>query len=479
MGQSQLRRLIAERARQSPDVAFLEDARSPRSVSFGQLDETTSAWTATLDEAELPDRATVLVDVADPLAFAAAFVAVIASGRCVVPVDANAPVGEKARMRRTVRAAMVISDTSGSGDVLVDELGHPRCAVFQPLVGEHEAGSLRLFTSGSTGEPKAVELTEAQLLHVAGQIAAHNQLGPRDRGYNSLPLFHINAEVVGVLASLVAGSTLILDRKFQRSGFWALMTERGITWINAVPALLAILAREPLPARPAGLRFIRSASAPLPASVRAAIRAAFGPVLVESYGMTEAASQITATVLAPDATPDGSVGRPIGVELQVRDEEGRRVDSGEIGRIWIRGEGVITGYVDGTAPERFDADGWLDTGDLGQLDAEGNLIHIGRADDVINRGGELVHPREIEEVLLADDRVTDAVVVGREDDVLGEVPVAYIVTTSADAGLSAELMARCEQHLSRFKRPVDLIVVDELPRASTGKVLRAEVRAAR
>jgi acyl-CoA synthetase (AMP-forming)/AMP-acid ligase II len=191
--------------------------------------------------------------------------------------------------------------------------------------------------------------------------------------------------------------------------------------------------------------------------------------------MTEAASQITATALPPESSPTGSVGRPLGVDLQLRTADGDLVTDGGVGRIWLRGPGVITGYVDGRAADRFDADGWLDTGDLGQLDADGNLTHIGRADDVINRGGELVHPREIEEVLLADDRVTDAVVLGRPDDVLGEVPVAYVVTTAEPDELRPDLLARCESELSRYKRPVELIFVGDLPRAATGKIRRGEV----
>jgi oxalate---CoA ligase len=481
MSDSQLRRLIDEQSQRFPTEAFLQDARGERVVSFDELRQSAGSWRATLDAAELPERSNVLIDIVDPIAFSVTFLGVIAAGRCAVPIDPNAPDGEKARVRAAVRPALVVrsadvdSDVASAGIAVGDD-GRPVIVARPARSLSGRDGALRLHTSGSTGEPKAVELSESQLLHVARQIAAHNRLAPGDRGYNSLPLFHINAEVVGVLASLVAGSTLVLDRKFQRRGFWQLMAQQHITWINSVPAMLAILAGDPLPARPDGLRFIRSASAPLPGSVRRAVSDAFGAVLIESYGMTEAASQITATALPPARSPDGSVGRPIGVELQIRTEDGSRASAGEVGRIWIRGDGVVTAYVGGRAAERFDEDGWLDTRDLGQLDVDGNVIHLGRMDDVINRGGELVHPREIEEVLLADDRVLDAAVVGRADNILGEVPVAYVVTRTAGAVLRAELMMRCETHLSRFKRPVEVVFVDDLPRAPTGKVLRSEVQ---
>jgi acyl-CoA synthetase (AMP-forming)/AMP-acid ligase II len=129
-----------------------------------------------------------------------------------------------------------------------------------------------------------------------------------------LPLFHINAQVVALLATLVAGGTLVLDRRFHRTGFWQLLEQRRITWVNAVPAILSILALDNLPEIPPRLRFIRSASAPLPAATRDRVAAGSGVAVVESYGMTEAASQITATPLR-GGHPPGSVGRPAGVEL--------------------------------------------------------------------------------------------------------------------------------------------------------------------
>jgi acyl-CoA synthetase (AMP-forming)/AMP-acid ligase II len=342
-------------------------------------------------------------------------------------------------------------------------------------------GSVVLLTSGSTGRPKAVELGEPQLLHVAGAVVAHHRITPADRGYNPLPLFHVNAQVVGLLATLVAGAELVLDRRFHRTGFWPLLVERDVTWVNAVPSMLTILSRCDVPAVPPGLRFVRSASAPLPPAVRELITVRIGVPVVESYGMTEAASQITATPLDGRARP-GSVGRPVGVELRVVDEEGVPCPPEVVGRVEIRGAGVIEGYAGADRrrpPSRGGginaacADGWLDTADLGRLDADGHLYLAGRADDVINRGGELVYPREVEEVLLGDAQVLEAVVVGRPDVVLGEVPVALV---RADPGAADRLQARCVTHLARFKRPVEIRVVDALPLGPTGKVRRAELR---
>src|SRR6202012_6039888 len=173
-----------------------------------------------------------------------------------------------------------------------------------------------------------------------------------------------------------------------------------------------------------------------------------------------------------------SCGRPIGLELEIRDPNGHLVPTGTTGTVWLRGAGVIRRYVGDRAAERFDGDGWLNSGDLGYLDAGGFLFLAGRSDDVINRGGELLYPREIEEVLIADPSVRDAVVVGRSDPILGQVAVAYVIPAgSSDAVESADelvdrLSARCPGQLSRYKLPEAIHPVESLPRAATGKIQR-------
>jgi acyl-CoA synthetase (AMP-forming)/AMP-acid ligase II len=195
--------------------------------------------------------------------------------------------------------------------------------------------------------------------------------------------------------------------------------------------------------------------------------------------MTEAASQITSTPPLDAAVATG-VGWPRGSEVQVRRPDGRLAEPGEPGALFLRGPGVVTRYLFGAVPERFDADGWLATGDLGSVGSDGSITLSGRSDDVINRGGEKVYPGEVEEVLLGDPRVLEAVVVGRPDAVLGTVPVAYVIPVDPDGidpeELIADLTARCVEQLVAFRRPVQLTVVSDLPRAPAGKVRRSEVR---
>jgi acyl-CoA synthetase (AMP-forming)/AMP-acid ligase II len=307
-------------------------------------------------------------------------------------------------------------------------------------------------------------LTEAQLAHVAACVVAHHRLTAKDRGYCSLPLFHVNAEVVGVLATLAAQARLAIDRRFSRQGFWDVIRQRKITWINAVPAIITLLASEEPPDQPHVVRFIRSASAPLPAAVLERFEETVGIPVVETYGMTEAASMITANPIEGPRKA-GSAGRPAGTEVRVIPEG----QPGTIGRVQIRGRGVITRYAEGGKPGAITADGWLDTGDLGHLDEDGYLFLAGRSDDVINRGGEKIYPREIEEILLAQPGVQSAVVVGSPDEVLGSRPVAYV---TGEPGIEDSLRVACEARLPKYKRPGAYYLVDEMPIGPTGKVQR-------
>ena len=484
-----LRAVIRNRSASDGERPYLEDARSERVVTARALDDAVAAWARVFEELDIGPSGAVLVDVGDPVAFAVVHLAAIATGRRSVPVDTGQPPTEPARLAALLGgAALVVSDrdvdvaVDGAAAARVDEAGLPVAvrAGDAPVAAPDALpeGSVVLFTSGSTGTPKGVELPESQLLVVARAVAGHNALTEHDRGFNALPLFHVNAEVVGLLATLVSGATLVLDRRFRRTGFWELLAERRVTWVNAVPAMLAVLAKTGQVAFPATVRFVRSASAALPEAVRQSL----GDVpLVVSWGMTEGASQITATPLGAPSRA-GSVGVPVGTEVEVRGDDGAVLPPGVLGALWVRGPGIVRSYLHGRAAERFDAERWLSTGDLGSVSGDGWVTLVGRSDDVINRGGEKVHPAEVEDVLLRDPRVLEAVVVGRPDDVLGHVPVAYVVlqpdvAAAAGDAVVADLSALAASELARARRPVSVTVVPDLPRAPTGKVQRARVRA--
>ncbi|HVT69252.1 MAG TPA: AMP-binding protein [Trebonia sp.] len=506
-----LRDWIDQAAASHGDDVYLADARGTATLTYAELSETARDTELRLEKAGLMPGSRIGVRLTDPLEYAAALVAIVAAGRVAVPLDPGAPEADLARVLAVARPDATVTVDAGSVDTGRPGGQAPRSVTgeakrsFGPVLFDFDlegralggpgappaaaVGGIFLSTSGTTGTPKGILLREEQLMHVAASVVAAHRLTRADRGYCSLPLFHVNAEVVGVLATLRAGAYLALDRKFSRRGFWEIIGDRQITWINAVPAIISILSMDPPAARPAALRFVRSASAPLPLASLRKFEDAVGVPVVETYGMTEAASMITANPVDGPRKP-GSAGRPAGSQVRVEAaddpvsggpvsggpvSDGRDAAPGEIGRVKIRGAGVITAYDSGGKPGVIDADGWLDTGDLGYLDTDGYLFLVGRSDDVINRGGEKIYPRDIEEILLAQPGVRSAAIIGIPDAVLGERPVAYITPADGAPGtevLAAALRAVCAERLPRYKQPAEFRFMDQLPLGPTGKISR-------
>ena len=496
-----IRHWMAQGADERPAQCFLKGAHDDRTVTYAQLAMLARDLEAQLDRIGAPSDGPIAVSCEDYLDYAATFVALLAGGRTVVPLDPRAPAPELRRTRAltgtvaTITRTGLFVDGAGPGGVLVDmpdgSSGRSSGSAGTGGVGLSACGgpgnaresAVLLGTSGTTGAPKVVRLTEGQLAHVARGIAMHHRLTPGERGFSPLPLFHVNGEVVALLATLAGQASIVLDDRFHRTGFWENVGRHGATWVNVVPAIITILAATaPLAAAPVevrrqvlgNVRFVRSASAPLPVATLERFETATGLRVVESYGMTEAASMITANPVDGVRKP-GSVGPPVGCHLRVVDRSGRPLPSGEVGLIDVKGPGVITGYAVG-GEGAFTPDGWLSTSNLGYQDEDGYVFLVGRADDVVNRGGELIYPREVEEVLLADPQVRAAVVVGLPDPVLGAVPVAYVVAPGLSvperAQLVADLESRCRAQLNAFKVPVATLVVDNLPVGPTGKLSR-------
>jgi oxalate---CoA ligase len=497
-----LNELIAVRALTSGSRSFAEDARSDRRLCYGDLPQAVRQWSRVLDGLGVPVGSPVGVAIKDPLDFVAAFLGVMGAGRWVAPIDPSAPDAVIADSCQRLALPLVLaSRTAPRGVELtwvplsegapgsVEAVTAERSSRSERLdLNETASGGVSLSSSGTSGTPKVISLDEALLLRRAGAIAAHHELSASDRGFNPLPLFHINAEVVGLLSSLVAGSSVVLDDRFHRTGFWELITARAITWINAVPAIIAHLSdRSPSEELPTGVRFIRSASAPLPLATHQRFSRSVGIPILETYGMTEAASQITANPLH-GVRKRGSVGKPVEAELRIVPmDHGAEVLDGSglsrrVGRVEIRGPGVISRYSSPGYEDRFSPGGWLRTGDLGYLDEDGYLFLAGREDDVINRGGFKLMPRDIEEAILTEPSVREVAVVARYDQALGEVPVAFVVLRqdNLEPDDLAKAMTAIERHcamtLARPGRPAAFHVVKALPTGTNGKLHRRALR---
>jgi len=338
--------------------------------------------------------------------------------------------------------------------------------------------ALILHTSGSTGRPKRVPLTHANLSISARNVARSYALSKGDVSLCVMPLFHVHGLVASTLATLATGGTVVVPQKFSPLSFWRVARDHGATWYSAVPTIhqLLLARAEKGAARPAGaekLRFIRSCSASLPPQVMHDLEAAFGAPVLEAYGMTEAAHQMSSNPLPPAARLPGSVGRGTDVRISIMDPEGRHLPAGERGEVVIQGPNVVTGYENNPEANATSfTGGWFRTGDQGFLDDNGYLTLTGRLKEMINRGGEKISPREIDEVLLAHPSVTEAVCFGTPHPTWGEEVAAAVVVQPSTATTEAELLAYCKERLADYKRPKQIHIVEAIPRTATGKIQR-------
>lgn len=337
--------------------------------------------------------------------------------------------------------------------------------------------SMLLHTSGTTSRPKIVPLSQANLAASAQHIRDTLQFTAADCGLNIMPLFHIHGLIAGVLAPLAAGSQVFCTPGFNALKFFAWMDEARPTWYTAVPTMhQAILGRagknaDVISRHP--LRFLRSSSSSIPPQVIRELEDVFQAPLIESYGMTEATHQMASNPLPPAVRKPGSVGRAAGPEIAIMDEAGTLLPPGGIGEIVIRGPNVTAGYENNPKAnaEAFDH-GWFRTGDQGTLDDEGYLSLTGRLKEIINRGGEKISPREIDEILMDHAAVAQVVCFGLPHPKLGEEVGAVVVLREGAAVTERELQAFVARRAADFKVPKKILFMDEIPKGATGKLQR-------
>jgi acyl-CoA synthetase (AMP-forming)/AMP-acid ligase II len=294
-----------------------------------------------------------------------------------------------------------------------------------------------------------------------------------------LPLYHINAFAVTMLAPLAHGGSLAMPPRFSAGKFWAMAGETQCTWINVVPTIVSYLLEGEVPPREAlaRIRFCRSASAALPVEHHRAFERKFGVGIIETMGLTETVAPAFSNPLDPAARKVGSVGRASGCEARIVDDRGQPVADGLAGEVVIRGPQVTRGYYknpEATASAFF-PDGWFRSGDIGVRDADGFFFITGRIKELIIKGGENIAPREIDEVLLRHPAVLDAAAVGVPDRHYGQEIVACVVRREGRACSAEELRAFCVEHLGKYKAPKAIHFVADLPRGPSGKVQRLKL----
>jgi acyl-CoA synthetase (AMP-forming)/AMP-acid ligase II len=338
----------------------------------------------------------------------------------------------------------------------------------EPAAPAEDAPCLLMYTSGTTGRPKGCLHTQRSVVSGALYVQQAHALTEQDRVLSSLPLYHINGQIVATVGPLVHGASVVAPRRFSVKQFWEQLARHECTWFNVVPTIISYLVAG---TESAGqdlrrVRFGRSASAPLPPELHRDFERKFGISIIETMGMTETAAPIFSNPLDPAKRKYGSVGVPVGNQARVRD-----------GELQVRGDNLMREYY--RDPEQtakaFTPDGWLRTGDLGHVDAEGYYFITGRLKELIIKGGENIAPREIDDALYKHPAVLEAAAVGVPDAHYGQEILAAVVLKPGARASEAELRAFCERELGRYKTPKQFRFMDELPKGPSGKVQRLKL----
>ena len=340
--------------------------------------------------------------------------------------------------------------------------------------------ALLVYTSGTTGRPKGVELTHANLDAMTAAMVEAMALDEHDHSLLILPLFHVNGIVVSVLSPLRAGGQATIAGRFDPRTFFTTLEQARPTYFSGVPAIYTMLANLPAEVEPdtSSLRFVACGAAPMPAALIGQVEERFGVVLVEGYGLSEGTCASTSNPLDGVRKP-GTVGVALpGQTVAIMDPDGELLPQGERGEIVIQGPTVMRGYLN--KPEETAKtlqDGWLHTGDVGILDEDGYLRIVDRVKDMIIRGGENIYPQEIEQAMLAHPAVLEAAVIGRPHAVMGEEPVAFVSVKDGASLDEDELIAFLTERIAKFKLPTQVTVIDEVPKNPVGKIDKPRLRA--
>ncbi len=477
MGFTNVADLVTRHAGRAPEsIALVQPAAGRRALSWAELDTRIGAVAAGLAAHGLVAGHRVALCGANSIEFVVAYFAAMRAGFVAVPLNPQLTDGELTKVLTDSGARVLFTDTDRGDlgdvhpialtDVALQELADQGSAtVSSPR--DREALAVLLYTAGTSGGPKAAMLTHRALLAHLEHVDPLGILDADTVALAVLPLFHVfglNA-VLGSWA--MAGGRLVVVDGFA-DDFFAVLSAEQVNNLPLAPALVyRLLHDDRLDSGLAGVTTVLSGAAPLPESLREEFTERTGLRIEQGYGLTEAAPGVAATLGGP-TLGQGHVGRALpGVQIRIGDGS----EQTEPGEVWIRGDNLFSGYWPdgrgGPGPE-----GWFGTGDIGYLD-NGELFLVDRARELIIVNGFNVYPAEVEQVIAEIPGVQDVAVVGRPDPRTGEHVVAFVV----GAELTGDLIRdHCDRQLARFKRPYEVLVVDELPRGATGKIMKGALR---
>lgn len=404
-------------------------------------------------------------------------------GAAVTPINPALAEQEAAFQIRDAGVRVLVTDA----DVALSDVTTIRS---DALIGGHAASTepaalsgsdlaLLIYTAGTTGRPKGVMITHRNIDAMTATFVDHFQFTANEHSLLVLPLFHANGVVLGVLSPLRAGGCATIVGRFRADDFFPAVEKHRPTYFSAVPAIYAMLSALPDEVVPdaSSLRFGICGAAPMPVELIDRFETRFGVPIVEGYGLSETT---TASAINPldGVRKPGTVGPALpGQRIRIVDHELRDVEPGDTGEVLIAGDVVMAGYLNRPeATAETIVDGWLRTGDVGRLDDDGYLQLVDRVKDMIIRGGENIYPKEIEAQIYRNEGVFEAAVIGRPHDILGETPVAYLSLRAGASVTPADIEADLKKNLALIKVPVEIIIVDDVPKNPVGKIDKPTLR---
>ena len=496
--------LIDEYAASQPQSPFLLSPESGREMSYAQLKQTCLEIASYLDALGIQKGEKVAFLLPNGYWSTALLLGVVYSGRIIVPLNAVSGDASLSYVIQHSQSRVILVDQrfrkkfAGVLDEMPDSVmiidtdidkgpewpvPFKTCSILPPIAS-HDIAVL-MYTSGTTGRPKGVLLSHGNVVAGGRNTAVAHELSARDRGLCVLPLYHINAQMVTVMAPLVTGGSVVIPEKYGTSSFWALIAEYRCSWFSVVPTIIAYLLeyaeregfdREALGGLP-DLRFGRSASAPLAPEMHMQFEQVFGVPIIETMGLTETSAQILSNPMPPAKPKYGSPCIAVGNEAKIIDEQGRECPRGVPGELMIRGENVTPGYFNNpeATAEALEPDGWLHTGDVAYQDEDGFFFITGRIKELIIKGGENIAPREIDEALYEHPAVLEAAGFGIPDTRYGQEVMACVALKHGAQCEEEELARLLEKRLGPFKSPKRIYFMKDLPKGPSGKIQRLKL----
>ncbi|HUL98839.1 MAG TPA: AMP-binding protein [Mycobacterium sp.] len=479
-----LRALPELRAAKDPEGPALADDNT--SLNNAQFLEAVRRAGSSLLRLGVSDGDVVAIMLPNTVGFVVSLFAAWRLGAAVTPINPSLRPAEVEYQLADADAKVLIVDTLPQFDtglrpvVTVSDLTTtPATEPLRPAHLGEDALALLIYTSGTTGRPKGVMLDHANLIAMCRSVIDAFAMTDADHSLLILPLFHVNGIVIGTLSPLLTGGRATIAGRFSPKTFFARVEESRATYFSAVPTIYTMLCGLPDDVKPdtSSVRFAICGAAPASVELLEQFESRYCIPIIEGYGLSEGTCASTVNPLTGKRKA-GTVGLPLpGQTIRLVDPNGEPVSDGEAGEVLIKGPNVMRGYLN--RPEETEktiVDGWLHTGDVGRFDEDGYLMLVDRAKDMIIRGGENIYPREIEAVAHQLPQIAEAAVVGRPDPVYGEEPVLF-VSLHPGKQLSVDLIDQhLRESLSKYKLPVEIAILDDLPKNAVGKIAKPSLR---